>query len=94
MKTITIKHRYSSAALFSCEVEDDDPRPMRTAISRANLAGAYLAGAYLADANLADEQLLPMLEAIGDGGMTAGSARQFIAGLREAVELGEDVEFH
>jgi len=67
MATIEIKNRFTSAVLYSTQVEDDDPNPIRTAVVRAvaadaylagaNLAGAYLAGAYLADAYLADANL-------------------------------------
>ena len=59
-----IKHRYTNAVLFECDVPDDvsSGLQMRHALekavsARANLAGAYLADANLADANLADANL-------------------------------------
>ena len=55
-----IKHRYTDAVLFECDVPDDIESGLHTRYmlekatqARANLAGAYLAGAYLAGANLA-----------------------------------------
>ena len=51
-------------------------------------------------APLADrlEELLPLIEAEGDGGGHIGNYREktqlFIDGLRKAVALGEDVDFH
>jgi hypothetical protein len=59
---IEIKHRYTGAILYSTDVADNDPRPMRTALERAvaadaNLARANLAGADLAGANLAGADL-------------------------------------
>ena len=54
-----IRHRYTDAVLFECEVPDDIASGMRTryVLERAVEAGANLAGAYLADANLADANL-------------------------------------
>ncbi len=57
MKTIEIKHRLTAAILFTTEVADDDRHPIRTALTRANLADADLADADLAGANLADADL-------------------------------------
>jgi uncharacterized protein YjbI with pentapeptide repeats len=53
---------WAGRLLYTCSVEDNDPRPLRTALMRAvsadaNLAGADLAGADLADANLAGANL-------------------------------------
>ena len=59
-----IKHRYTDAVLFECDVPDDvsSELQMRHALEKAvsaranladaNLAGAYLEGAYLEGANL------------------------------------------
>ena len=62
MQTIEIKNRLTSAILFTCEVEDDDAYPIRTALvaavrSRANLTRANLAGADLTGADLAGADL-------------------------------------
>jgi uncharacterized protein YjbI with pentapeptide repeats len=62
MKTISIRHRHTDVVLYTTEVEDSDPAPIRTALQRAisargNLAGAYLARANLARANLNDANL-------------------------------------
>ena len=57
LKTITIKHRWTRAVLFACDVDGDDPQPIRTAVTRAVLADADLARAYLAGANLAGADL-------------------------------------
>ncbi len=49
-----IKHRYTDAVLFECDVPDDVESGLRTryALERAYLEGANLVGANLADANL------------------------------------------
>jgi hypothetical protein len=64
-----IKHRYTDAVLFECDVPDGVESGMRARyvleravearanLARANLAGANLAGAYLARANLAGANL-------------------------------------
>ncbi len=65
MATQQIKHRYTDAVLFECEVTDEQQArgiAMRVALEKAveagaNLAGATLAGAYLAGAALADANL-------------------------------------
>jgi hypothetical protein len=59
---IEIKHRFTGVVIYSCDVSDDEPRPLRAAVvqaigTRANLADANLARANLADANLADANL-------------------------------------
>jgi hypothetical protein len=54
---VSIKHRSTSAVLFACEVDDSDPRPLRTALQRAVVAGADLAGADLARTDLAGADL-------------------------------------
>ena len=50
-----IKHRYTNAVLFECDVPDDvsSGLQMRHALEKAVSARAYLADANLADANLA-----------------------------------------
>jgi uncharacterized protein YjbI with pentapeptide repeats len=57
MKTIEIRNRWTDAVIYSTEVEDSDPYPVRTAVVRAYLAGADLAGADLAGADLAGANL-------------------------------------
>jgi hypothetical protein len=57
MTPITIRHRWNGNVLYSTEVADDDPHPMRTALERAVASGANLAGANLAGANLAGAYL-------------------------------------
>ena len=62
-----IRHRYTNAVLYSCELSDGTANPVREALlkgiaaganlARADLADAYLAGANLADANLAGAYL-------------------------------------
>lgn len=64
-----IKHKFTEAVLFECEVPDDiNPNvatlytiekatAARANLTEANLAGAYLAGAYLAVAKLAGAKL-------------------------------------
>jgi uncharacterized protein YjbI with pentapeptide repeats len=56
-----IKHRYTDAVLFECDVPDNVDSGLRTRyalerayLARANLAGANLAGAYLAGAKWRD----------------------------------------
>ena len=58
MKT-QIKHRYSGAVLFKCDVPDEvsSGLAMRHALEKAVAAGANLAGANLADADLAGADL-------------------------------------
>ena len=60
-----IKHRYTDAVLFECDVPDDVSSGLRMrhalekAVSeRANLAGAYLARANLAGAKFSEDKLL------------------------------------
>lgn len=61
-----IKHRYTDAVLFECEVPDDLQAlglAMRHALeqavkSRANLSGAYLSDANLSGAKIADKLLI------------------------------------
>ena len=48
---IEIKNRWTGAVIFATEVDDNDPRPIRTALAGADLAGANLAGADLAGAD-------------------------------------------
>jgi hypothetical protein len=67
MNTFEIKHRFSSAVLFSCELPEEIAaqyvsRQLGYAVkeaikARADLAGAYLAGADLARADLAGADL-------------------------------------
>ena len=54
-----IKHRYTNAVLFECDVPDDvsSGLQMRHALEKAVSARAYLADANLADANLAGANL-------------------------------------
>ncbi len=54
---IEINHRVTRAVLFSYEATADDPRPIRTTILAAIVAGAYLEGADLAGADLAGAYL-------------------------------------
>jgi uncharacterized protein YjbI with pentapeptide repeats len=59
---IDIRHRDTSAILYSTEVGDDDPNPARTTLVRAvgigaNLSCANLVYANLRDANLSDADL-------------------------------------
>jgi hypothetical protein len=49
---IEIKHRWTGAVLYSTEVDDSDPLPLKTALVGANLDGANLDGANLDGANL------------------------------------------
>ena len=56
MKTQEIRS-WTGQLLFTCEVEDDDPNPMRTAVTGANLTGANLTGANLTGADLTDADL-------------------------------------
>ena len=64
MTTIQIKHRYTNAVLFECEVPDgiESGLHMRHALEKAcdsgaNLSGANLRGAYLRGANLSGAYL-------------------------------------
>ena len=64
MAIVKIKHRYTDAVLFSCDVDDSVDSGLRTRValekatasgaylSDANLSGAYLRGAYLRGADL------------------------------------------
>jgi uncharacterized protein YjbI with pentapeptide repeats len=59
-----IKHRYTDAVLYECELPDDTPSGMVTrltlekaTIKGADLRGADLGGAYLRDANLGGANL-------------------------------------
>ena len=64
-----IKHRYTNAVLFECDVPDDMESGLRTRhvlenavdsgayLSSANLSDANLSGAYLSSANLSDANL-------------------------------------
>jgi hypothetical protein len=60
---VQIKHRYTDAVLFECDVPDDQSGiAMRVALekateARANLSGANLSGAYLGGANLSGANL-------------------------------------
>ena len=63
MTTIQIKHRYTDAVLFECDVsEEHSGMVMRYALekateAKANLSGANLRGAYLRGANLRSANL-------------------------------------
>ena len=54
MAIVEIKHRYTGAVLFSCEVDDsvDSGLRMRAVLEKATTQGAYLRGAYLQGADL------------------------------------------
>ena len=58
-KQVQIKHRWSTAVLFTADIPDDTPSgmEMRVALENATRAGAYLAVSNLADANLAGANL-------------------------------------
>jgi hypothetical protein len=61
MKQI-IPHSWNTEPCYSCEVPDDDPTPMRTAVTQAaatgaNLSDANLRSAYLSGANLSGAYL-------------------------------------
>ena len=59
-KQVQIKHRWSTAVLFTADIPDDTPSgmEMRVALENATRAGAYLAVSNLADANLAGANLV------------------------------------
>jgi hypothetical protein len=59
---INIPHLLRTEPTYVTDVDDDDPRPLRTAVeravaARANLTGADLTGAYLTGADLTDADL-------------------------------------
>ena len=64
MALVEIKHLYTGAVLFSCDVNDSVDSGLRTRValekataSGANLSGANLSGAYLSGANLSGAYL-------------------------------------
>jgi hypothetical protein len=57
VKRIEIKNRWTGAVLYATDVADDDPYPIRTAVTNANLNGAYLTNANLNGADLANADL-------------------------------------
>ena len=57
MKTITIRHRFTNDVLYTTEVADADPQPLRTSVERAVKAGADLCGADLCGADLSGADL-------------------------------------
>jgi hypothetical protein len=50
---LQIKHRFTGSVLFETDVDDNDPRPVRTALVRVAAAHANLRDAYLARRGLA-----------------------------------------
>lgn len=52
MTTISIKHHSTCDVLYTCDVDDDDASPLRTAVERAVASGTDLDGADLNDADL------------------------------------------
>lgn len=54
---VQIKHFRTDVVLYTAEVEDTDPQPLRTALLAASLGCANLDGASLVGANLAGASL-------------------------------------
>ena len=72
MTTHTIKHRFTGATLFECDVPDEVASGLRTrhaleqaTKARADLSGAYLSGADLSGADrVTDEQAIANLDKV------------------------------
>ena len=94
---VEIKHRYTGAVLFACDVPDENSgMAMRHALEKATEAGANLAGvnltganltsANLADANLADANLTGA--DLADASLTGAKNTPLIVyGLRWQVQI-------
>ena len=94
---VEIKHRYTGAVLFACDVPDENSgMAMRHALEKATEAGANLAGvnltganltsANLADANLADANLTGVN--LADASLTGAKNTPLIVyGLRWQVQI-------
>ena len=94
-----IKHRYTDAVLFECDVPDDMESGLRTrrvlekAVgSRAYLSGANLSGANLSDANLSGANLSDanLSGAKWRDGITINRAPLQLSGLHWAVYILDD----